>query len=199
MTTKSSLCKQVIIPISSDNIKIFIESSGNHIANINRLLKSIKLDTYVNYIHNDHQGLITITNKVSSQSNMNTVENYIKNIQTIDISDIQTAYLSQSKSYLKILEISYFVEGTNTAINLEVVKFIIKSTHVFENIHIASQPHVIKVSFKLDMTIIWIDIWDSQNRSSAKTLINHCFNIGSHIATIHGANMNPSVFQYKNC
>jgi len=66
------------------------------------------------------------------------VENYIKNIQTVDISDIQTAYLSQSKSYLKILEISYFMEDTNTAINLEVVEFMIKSTHAFENIHIAS-------------------------------------------------------------
>jgi len=53
------------------------------------------------------------------------------------------------------------MKDTNTAINLEVVEFIIKSTHIFENIHIASQPHVIKVSLKLDITIIWIDIWDS--------------------------------------
>ena len=65
ITTKSTLCKQVIVSMSSNKIKKFIECSDNYIAN-NRLLKSIKLDTYVNYIHNNHQGLITITNKVSS-------------------------------------------------------------------------------------------------------------------------------------
>ena len=30
-------------------------------------------------------------------------------------------------------------------------------------------------------------------------LINFCFNVSSYIATIHSANMNPSVPQYKNC
>ena len=49
------------------------------------------------------------------------------------------------------------------------------------------------------MAIIWINIWDSQNRLTAKKLINCCFNVSSFIATIREANMNPGVLQCKNC
>ena len=49
------------------------------------------------------------------------------------------------------------------------------------------------------MVIVWLDIWDSQNGSKAKLLINHFFNYGCNIATIRGTNMNPSVLQCCNC
>ena len=49
------------------------------------------------------------------------------------------------------------------------------------------------------MLIIWIDIWDVQSGSKAKSLINRCFNVGRFIATIQEANMNPGVPQCKNC
>jgi len=49
------------------------------------------------------------------------------------------------------------------------------------------------------MAIIWIDIWDTQNRTNTKKVINQRFNIGSFITTVWGANMNPGVPQYKNC
>jgi len=43
-------------------------------------------------------------------------------------------------------------------INLSVVKSIIKSTHIFNNIYIVSKLCIIKVLPTLDMTIVWIDI-----------------------------------------
>ena len=49
------------------------------------------------------------------------------------------------------------------------------------------------------MSVIWIDIWDVQSGSKAKSLINQYFNIGKYIAIIRRANMNPSVPQCKNC
>ena len=49
------------------------------------------------------------------------------------------------------------------------------------------------------MTIIWIDIWDTQSGSNAKKVINQWFNIGSFITTVRRANMNPGVPQCKNC
>ena len=101
--------------------------------------------------------------------------------------------------YLKILDILYLLEETNTPINSSVVKTIIKLTHIFNDIKVASKSHVVKVSSKVDITIIWINIWDSQSSLSAKTLINKCFNVRSFIATIHSANMNPDVLQCKNC
>ena len=56
-----------------------------------------------------------------------------------------------------------------------------------------------KVSPKSDMALVWIDIWDIQSGKNAKMLINRCFNVGNHIATIRGANMNPGVPLCKNC
>ena len=79
------------------------------------------------------------------------------------------------------------------------VENIIKSNHIFNNIVLASRPHIINVFPKSDMAIIWVDIWDVQSRSKAKRPINRCFNVESYIATIRGANMNPGVLQYKNC
>jgi len=76
---------------------------------------------------------------------------------------------------------------------------ILKNNHIFNNIILASKPRIIKVSPKSDMSIIWIDIWDAQSGTKAKSFINRRFNVGSFIATIHGANMNPGVPQCKNC
>jgi len=73
---------------------------------------------------------------------------------------------------------------------LKDIEDIIKQNQIFDNVVLASKPHVIKVSPKLDMAIVWLDIWDVQSGSKAKRLINHCFNVGNHIATIRGANMN---------
>jgi len=39
----------------------------------------------------------------------------------------------------------------------------------------------------------------NQLRATKLSLINWCFNIGSYIGTIYGANMNLEVSQYKNC
>ena len=82
---------------------------------------------------------------------------------------------------------------------LEDIEKILKSNYIFNNIVSASKPKIIKVSLKLDMAIIWIDIWDAQSGSKAKGLINQRFNVGSFITTIYSANMNPEVPQYKNC
>ena len=79
-----------------------------------------------------------------------------------------------------------------------VVESIIKSTHIFNNIKVASKPHICKISSKLDMTIVWIDIWDLQNGLLAKKIINRSFNVGSFIMSVRGANMNSGIPQCKN-
>ena len=88
--------------------------------------------------------------------------------------------LPQSKLYLKILEIPYFLENTNLSITSNLIKKVIKNTYIFIIIVLVSvsYSYVIKISPKLDMAVIWIDIWDSQNNMKAKCVINSCFNIG---------------------
>ena len=58
------------------------------------------------------------------------------------------------------MEILYLVENTNTPLSLDEVESIIKSNYIFNNIAIVSRHRVIKVLLRLDMGIIWLDIWD---------------------------------------
>jgi len=111
----------------------------------------------------------------------------------IQAEEVEVSQLSQSKSYLKIICIPYLREDTNTSIMSDVVEKIIKKNHIFNNIILVLRPCIIKVSPKLDMAIIWIDIWDVQNSNKAKGLINRCFNIGSNIVIIRDTNMNVTI------
>ena len=132
-------------------------------------------------------------NSIASASNLQVIENYVKNVNDIISENIQAPRLPQSKSYLKIIEIPYLIENTNIPINSEFVKTIIKLSHIFNDLLLASRPRIIKVSPKSDMAIVWINIWDVQSGKNVKMLINKYFNVESHIATIYEANINPSI------
>jgi len=69
--------------------------------------------------------------------------------------------LPQSKSYLKIVGISFNSEKTNSYIFLKEIKGVLKNNYIFNNIVLTSKSRIIKVSSKSDMAIIWIDIWDT--------------------------------------
>jgi len=118
--------------------------------------------------------------------------NYIK------AKGVEIPQLPQSKSYLKIICIPYLREDTNTSIISDMVEKIIKKNHIFKDIILALRSYIIKVSPKLDMAIIWIDIWNVQNSNKAKDLMNRYFNVRSNIMIIRGANMNPNILQCKN-
>jgi len=127
------------------------------------------------------------------------LKKYVKNTNLVDAAKVNIPHFLQPKSYLKIIGILYLLENTNTPILTDVVKSIIKSNHIFNNIVVASKPYIIKVSPKSDIAIIWLDIWDVQSNSNARGLINRCLNVGSHITTIQCVNMNLGVPQCKNC
>ena len=76
------------------------------------------------------------------------------------------------------------MENTNTLLFTDIAETIIKNNHIFNNIAITSRPRIIKVSPRLDIAIIWLDIWDIQSSSRVKGLINRCFNVGSYIMMV---------------
>ena len=82
------------------------------------------------------------------------MEKYVKKVNDIHTNDIMNTKLSQSKFYLKILDIFYFVENTNLFITSDIIKSVIKSTHIFNNIVLASCPQVIKAFLKFNIVII---------------------------------------------
>ena len=161
-----------------------MDKSNAHVSNINRVLKNIKSDILVDFIHTDTADIIVVTNKVVSSLNLQTIKHYVKDANRINSNEVNSPRLPQSKSYLKIIGLLYFQENTTTSIISNVVKNIFKENYIFNNIFLISKPKVIKVSPKSNMAIIWIDIWDIQSGSNTKMLINRCFNVGNYITTI---------------
>jgi len=144
--------------------------------------------------------LLITTNKVVATSDLNIIKRYVKkDLNDMNYSDIISLRLTVSKFYLKILSIFYIIKNTNFPISSNIIENIIKYIYIFNNIMLVSKPHIIKILFKSDMAVIWINIWDFQSNSNTKMLINKCFNIRSYITMICSTNMNPSVFQCKNC
>ena len=199
ITTRGLSQKQVIILMTKDMANQFIKDSSMHVININYALKGLKLSIIANFIHVEDKGIVITTNNIASSSDLQEIEKYIKNLFTTDANQVTSPRLSQSKSYLKIVSISFISKWSNMRISSEEVKNILKSNHIFNDIILASKPRIIKVSPKSNMAIIWIDIWNTQSGSNVMKIINRHFNIGSFIAMVQGANINLGVPQYKNC
>jgi len=154
----------------------------------------------VDFICSDPLGITVVTSKVLLPSDLLIIKNYVKNLKNIDSSQVNTPCLPQFKSYLKIIGISYYPHrNMQNHLSSQDVELVIKQNQIFNNITLISKPKVIKVSPKSDMTIIWVNIWDSQSGVKAKDLINRCFNVGRYIVTIRAANANPGILQCKNC
>ena len=186
---KDLLRRQVLVLISSANSEKFMILSNKHVANINKALKNIKSAImsdfiWADFIWADGRGFTIITNKVTSTLDLNIIEKYIKNINVVNLNNIMLPRLLQSKSYLKILGISYHIEKMNILITANIIKRVLQSTYIFNDIILVSKPQVIKTFSKLDMVVIWINIWNAQSNPKAKSLINRYFNIESHIMTI---------------
>ena len=84
MTTKGPSRKQVIIPMSGDNNSTFMKNSSLYVININRHLKNTKSKVLVNYIQSDLLSITIITNKVSQQSDLQIIDQYVKNSNNIN-------------------------------------------------------------------------------------------------------------------
>ena len=76
----------------------------------NRLLKEVKLEVSIDFICSDNKDLLIITNKVVAFSDINIIEKYLKKLNNINSNKVMSPKLLQSKSYLKILGISYFIK-----------------------------------------------------------------------------------------
>ena len=155
MMTKGPSRKQVIISMSGENINTFIKNSSLHVANINRLLCNTKSDVLVDYIRSNLTCVTIITNKVSQQSDMSIIDQYVKNSNNINTLQVEEPCLPMSKSYLKIIGIPFFSHvNSQDKLMLNDIELILKQNHIFDNISLASKPRVIKVSPKSDMSIV---------------------------------------------
>jgi len=197
MTIRGPLRKQVIVPMVKSNAKLIVQSAHQHIANINNCLRNIKSDIIVDFLRVSNDKVNITMSKLASPSDLTTIEKYIKNINNIALDSIESPHLPKSKLYLKIIGLLHLMG--NGIITPDFVKGVLKETHLFKDVSLASKPRIIKASPKSNMAVVWVDIWDSQSSSLAKNIINCCFNIGCFIATVRGMNMNLGILQCKNC
>jgi len=152
MTTKGLLKKQIIILITKLNAELIINSANQFIANTNKYLKEIKSDIYADFIHIINYGVIITINKPANASDLKIIEKCIKNSNNIDSKAIKSLCLLKFKLYLKIIKLPYM--GKNGPITPNSIKSVLKEMHIFNNVILASKPHIIKASPKSDMAII---------------------------------------------
>ena len=67
-----------------DNIDRFMKNSSIHVANFNRNLRNAKSKVLVDFICSDLLGIMVVTNKVLLNSDLLTIEKYVKNLKNID-------------------------------------------------------------------------------------------------------------------
>lgn len=193
ITTKEPLRKQVIIPWAQITLRSFGNFANMYITNINRYLKEVLLDTIANFIWVESKDIIITTNKIVSVPDMSVIEKYLKENDNINLDYIASPYLLKYKSYLMILGLLYIVEKTNLSITSELIEEVIKEFYIFNDIVLILRSQFMKTSPKYDMAVVWVDIWDSQNGSKVKSIINQQFNVGWYIATIYSTNINSSI------
>lgn len=75
----------------------------------------------VDFIDQETSRVIIVTNKVASASDLQIIENCVKNVNYIEFVGVKILHLSQFKSYLKITNIPYLGEFTNVLITSDIV------------------------------------------------------------------------------
>jgi len=197
MMTRGLSRKEVIIPMAKHIAELIINSAHIHTANINKCLRNSKSDIVADFIRSTNNGIVITTNKLENDLNLSTIEKYLKSIQNVDPNSIESPRLPKSKSYMKIIGLPYKIN--QDVISPDFIEGVLKETHLFKDVVLASKPRVIKAFPKSDMAVVWVNIWNSQSGSLVKNIINRHFNIGRFIAIVKGINMNLGVPQYKNC
>ena len=95
MTTKGLSRKQIIVPMSIDNNNSFMKNLATHMMNINKLLRNAKSEILVDYIRSDPLGISIVTNKVSLQSDLQIIDQYMKNSEDINALQVNEPQLPQ--------------------------------------------------------------------------------------------------------
>ena len=160
MTTKGSSRKQIIVLMTKTNTKIIGSNASFYIKSINRCLKETNSNTSADFIHIEKVGIIVTTNQATSIQDIGIIKKILKEAENINWDLIDSSWLLQSKSFLKILGHLYFLENTNYSITSELVEGMIEESHIFNDITLASKLWIIKASSHL----LWQPLSTKLNR-----------------------------------
>ena len=170
MTTRGQSRREVIISMTRANTELIVNSAHIHTTNINKCLKNSNSNIVADFIHFNTNGIIITMNKPVSNLNLSTIEKYLKSVQNITLESIESPCLPKSKSYMKIIGLSYSSELG--VLSPDYIEGVLAKSHLFKNATLALKLHIIKASPKSDKAVVWVDIWDSQSSSCTKNIIN---------------------------
>ena len=71
--------------MGNNNISNFMKNSLVHVSNINRSLRNVKSKVFIDFICSSPLDITIITNKVSLQSDLLIIENYVKSSNNINV------------------------------------------------------------------------------------------------------------------
>ena len=156
MTTRRSSRKQVIVPIVKSNAKLIVQLAYQYIANINNCLRNIKSDIIVDFLQVLNDEINITMSKPASPSDLTTIEKYIKNINNIALYLIESSRFPKSKSYLKIIGLLHLMG--NSIITPDFIKGVLKETHLFKDVLLASKLWIIKAFPKSNIAVVCVNI-----------------------------------------
>lgn len=94
MITKGPSKKQVIVLMNNDNSKKFIADLSAHIININKAFKNFRSEVKADFIQTEQSDIVIVTNKVAALLDLQTIKQYIKNTNQIEVDNVKVLYLS---------------------------------------------------------------------------------------------------------
>jgi hypothetical protein len=108
------------------------------------------------------------------------------------------ASLPTSQSYLKIVDVPYFV-GTDTPLTSPFIKEAMGKSHLASLFTLANSPRVMQNSWKSDTATVWFDILNSQSGATTKHLVGSSFQFRSLSCFIHAAKAHPGTPLCQYC
>jgi len=170
-----------------------VANAASAVQSCNKGLVEARSKLRVESVYKAWDDMSIFTNSVASVAELKVIKQWLKKTASLGESTEVESYLPQSKSFLKILGVPYWNSKSSLPITPAQVKAALSNFPLFEGISLVSIPHIMKASPSSDMSVIWIDIWDSQKGSKGKILINHSFNFGYHTATVRRTAIHPGV------
>jgi hypothetical protein len=98
-----------------------------------------------------------------------------------------TATLPSSQSYLKIINVPYFITGSSDLITPAHICDIMGKSHMASSFSLANTPRMMQNSQHSDTATVWFDIINSQLGAAVKHLIGTSFQIGPALCFVHAA------------
>ena len=80
--------------MESNNAEKVMAKANIYISNINKLLKGVKSEIFVDLICFNNKRLVITTNKVTVISDLNIIKKYMKDLNNVDLNGIMNLRLS---------------------------------------------------------------------------------------------------------